>query len=99
VIVVERRIKPPIPDARTRPQLRGMIMANMVRSAESAVSRRVLVKPIKLYAKLSVTPNAVVIAHMEMNSMGIRRDPAILSRLIALERMTKMVVRAATEAC
>jgi hypothetical protein len=34
-----------------------------------------------------------------MNSMGIRRDPAILSRLIALERMTKMVVRAVTEAC
>jgi hypothetical protein len=98
VIVVASRIKLPIPVVRTKPQLRGIIMENMVRSAESAVSRRVLVKLIKLYAKLRETPNAVVIAHMEMISMGMRMDPGISSRRIALERRTKSVVRAATEA-
>jgi hypothetical protein len=98
VIEVASRIKLPIPVVRTKPQLRGIIMENMVRSAESAVSRRVLVKLIKLYAKLSVTPNAVVIAHMEMSSMGMRMDPGISSRRTALERRTKSVVRAATEA-
>jgi hypothetical protein len=98
VIVVVRRTKPPKPVVTTRPLLKGRIMVNMVRSAESAVSSRSLVKAIRLKARLSVQPNAVAMALMERNSMGTQMDPDISRCLMAVERMTRRLVRNAMEA-
>jgi hypothetical protein len=98
VIVVLRRIKLPAPAILTRLLAIGMIRVNMVRSAESAVSRRVRLNVIILNATLSVQPNAVAMAHVERDSIGTRTELGISKRVRVVERMTRTVVKKAMEA-
>jgi hypothetical protein len=98
VIVVQRRIKLPAPAIVTRLLARGMIRVNMVRSAESAVSRRVRLNVIMLNARLRVQPNAVAMAQVERDSRGMRMELGISRRARVVERMTRSVVRKAVEA-
>lgn len=97
-MVVLRRMKEPVPAITTRLLLSGSIIVNMVRSAESAVSRRVLLKVIRLSARLRVQPNAVAMADMERNSSGMRTELGISRLRSVVERMTRMLVRKAMEA-
>jgi hypothetical protein len=99
VIVLARRIKLPVPVVTTRPRLSGRIIVNIVRSAESAVSRRIRLKLIMLNAKLRVQPNDVIMALIESISRGIRTALGMSSRRTIVERMTKRQVRNAMEAC
>jgi hypothetical protein len=98
-MLVLRRMKLVHPVVTTKPLLRGRIIVNMVRSAESAVSSSSLVKASSVHARLSEQPNAATMVLMETNSMGTRMDPEMLRLLMADERMTNKVVRNAIEAC
>jgi hypothetical protein len=98
LMVVLRRMKEPVPAITTRLLLSGSIIVNMVRSAESAVSRRVLLKVIRLSARLRVQPNAVAMADMERNSSGMRTELGISRLRSVVERMTRMLVRKAMKA-
>jgi hypothetical protein len=98
VIVVAMRMKLPVPVVTTRPLLSGSIMVNMVRSAESAVLRPILVYAIMLNAKLSVQPNAVIIPVVERSSRGTRTEDGIASRRTHSEKMTSSMVRNEMEA-
>lgn len=93
VIVVLMRIKHPAPAVTTRPLLSGIIMTNIVRSAESDVSRRVLLKALRLIAKLSKQPNPTAMPLMERSSSGTRTDPGISRLRSTNDSMTKRLVR------
>jgi hypothetical protein len=97
-MLVLRRMKLVQPVVTTKPLLKGRIMVNMVRSAESAVSSSSLVKASSVHARLNEQPNAAIMALMERNSTGTRTVPGILRPLMADERTTKKLVRNAMEA-
>jgi hypothetical protein len=96
-MVVVRRIKAVTAVVTTRPLLKGRIIVNAVRSAESAVSSCSRVKASKLYAKLRLQPNAVAMADVEMTSIGTTTELGISKCRMTLATKTTRLVMNATE--
>jgi hypothetical protein len=92
VITVMSRMRLPAPALMTSPWLTGMIIVNAWRSV-SDVSRRVVLKVPNSRAQLRAQPKAMAREVMDMSSRGTRTEPGVSKRRIAVESMTRRLVR------